>query len=275
MQISGSLAAPAQQSSGMDLGVVPRLEEPGTRDLLCRLWPHLHRGSPHSDPPPYCRDFLNSVYLSESNLDHRLPSGQYSDSYSRYPGERVVGLDTVEHFTGRSLRKDVQQPDRPLLMTDLIGVLGGILFILLMIAFASCIKHRKRLRDEEENGLSFDTLSSQLRQLHQARASQHLLSMLQNLPELPPAPPPDYATVVKEKEEEEDLPSYFQATGELETVFEETGSSMGGDLFEPPASSRTCSPSPLPGAAAVSSSAHTDIEQVKVYGERHQTSDTC
>ena len=34
--------------------------------------------------------------------------------------------------------------------------------------------------------------------------------MLQNLPELPPAPPPDYATVVKEKEEEEDLPSYFQ-----------------------------------------------------------------
>jgi len=257
MQISGSLGAPAQQSAGMDLGVVPRLEEPAPRDTLiqlCRLWPHLHRGSPHSDPPPYCRDFLNSVYLSESNLDHRLPSGQYSDSYSRYPGERVVGLDTVEHFTGRSL--------------SLIGVLGGILFILLMIAFASCIKHRKRLRDEEENGLSFDTLSSQLRQLHQARASQHLLSMLQNLPELPPAPPPDYATVVKEKEEEEDLPSYFQATGELETVFEEAGSTVGGDLFEPSASSRTCSPSPLPGAAAA------DIDQVKVYDEGHQ-SDTC
>ena len=42
----------------MDLGVVPRLEEPAPRDTLiqlCRLWPHLHRGSPHSDPPPYCR----------------------------------------------------------------------------------------------------------------------------------------------------------------------------------------------------------------------------
>lgn len=244
------------------MGVAPALEDPAPRDTLiqlCRLWPHLHHGSSRAEPPTYCRDFLNSVYLSGSTLDHRIPPGHYSDSYSsRYPGERVVGLDTVEqHFTGRSL--------------SLIGVLGGILFILLMIAFASCIKHRKRIRDEEENGLSFDTLSSQLRQLHQARASQHLLSMLQSLPDLPPAPPPDYATVVKEKEEEENLPSYSQATGELETVFEESVETVE----HPDQERRTCCSSPPPGTAASASCSHPDtVQQVKVNNEGRQ-SDTC
>jgi len=126
----------------------------------------------------------------------------------------MVGIDATDDitFTGRSL--------------SLMGVLGGVLFILLIIAFVTCIKHRKRLRDDQGQGLSFDMLSSQLRQIHQARASQHLLSMLSSLPELPPAPPPDYDTVVKQtQKEDQDLPSYSEATGAAEgpclpTVYE-------------------------------------------------------
>merc|ERR1719471_1665602 len=131
----------------------------------------------------------------------------------------MVGIDTTDDitFTGRSL--------------SLMGVLGGVLFILLIIAFVTCIKHRKRLRDEEGDGLNLDMISSHIRQLHQARASRHLLSMLNSLPELPPAPPPDYDTVLKQtQKEEQDLPSYTEATsggvvgggggGGLDTVYE-------------------------------------------------------
>jgi len=190
---------------------------------LCKLWKHIHAHPPPT-PPSFCPDILRKFYLHhqhQQQQQHHLAAGSvsvYDDRY-RYQTHRhvvnsddlMVGIDSMNEltFTGRSL--------------SLLAVLGGVLFILLVVAFVTCIKHRKRVRDEEGDGLSLDMISSQLRQMHQARASQQLLSMLNSLPELPPAPPPDYDTVLKQtaQKEEQDLPSYVEATGGLDTVYEE------------------------------------------------------
>lgn len=184
---------------------------------LCRLWPHIHK-SPPPEPPPFCADILRNFYHNNPSVYDDRFLQNYGTLRNSETGERVVGIDVMDnlHFSGRSL--------------SLIGVLGGVLFILLMIAFVTCIKHRKRLRDEEGDGLNLDAISTQLRHLNQARASQHLLSMLGALPDLQVSPPPDYETVVKQREKEqeewENLPTYSEAIGDddngvLETVFEE------------------------------------------------------
>ena len=87
----------------------------------------------------------------------------------------------------------------------LLGILGGVLFILLIVAFITCIRRRKRWsRDEEGDG---DLLAQHLHQLHQLRSSHGLLGAREL--------PPDYTTVCKQKEEEGEggLPSYSQAVG--------------------------------------------------------------
>lgn len=194
-------------------GSVEMTHSPETLVQLCRLWPHIHK-SPPPDLPSFCHELLRTFYMRHPALnlyDDRLldkagPSLRHAPTP---PDDRNVGIDVADDFsyTSRSL--------------SLVGVLGGILFILLTIAFVTLIKHRKRFREREDEGLNIERLSSHLRQIHQARSSQQLLSMLGNLPELPPAPPPDYETVEKLKEREEELPSYLEATGKLETVYED------------------------------------------------------
>jgi len=201
---------------------------------LCRLWRHIHE-APAPTPPTFCGDVLRQFYRLHQQPASSGDMSLYDDRY-RYQththvlnsDDLMVGIDSMNEltFTGRSL--------------SLLAVLGGVLFILLVVAFVTCIKHRKRVRDEESDGLSLDMISSQLRQMHQARASQHLLSMLSTLPELPPAPPPDYDTVCKQtaQKEEQDLPSYMEATGGLDTVDEEEGAGS-------PAADTQCTPNPV------------------------------
>jgi len=215
MQITGGSLVdhnPASDVSG-DLNANTAMSHsPETLVQLCRLWPHIHK-SPPPDLPSFCVETLRSFYLRHPALnlyDDRL-SNQHSSHRHSQTDERTVGIDLTDDFsyTSRSL--------------SLVGVLGGILFILLTIAFVTLIKHRKRFREREGDGLNLDRISSHLRQLQQARSSQQLLSILGSLPELPPSPPPDYETVEKlrEKEEDGDLPSYLEATGRLDTVHEE------------------------------------------------------
>jgi len=215
MQITGGSLVdhnPASDVSG-DLNANTAMSHsPETLVQLCRLWPHIHK-SPPPDLPSFCVETLRSFYLRHPALnlyDDRL-SNQHSSHRHSQTDERTVGIDLTDDFsyTSRSL--------------SLVGVLGGILFILLTIAFVTLIKHRKRFREREGDGLNLDRISSHLRQLQQARSSQQLLSILGSLPELPPSPPPDYETVEKlrEKEENGDLPSYLEATGRLDTVHEE------------------------------------------------------
>merc|ERR1712004_691184 len=102
---------------------------------------------------------------------------------------------------------------------SLIGILGGVLFILLIVAFITCIRRRKRyagsVRDAENDG---DFLAH-IQQLQQLRSSHQLLGAREA--------PPDYTTVCKQEEEESGLPSYSQAVlqerADLDVEVEEGG----------------------------------------------------
>ncbi|XP_023322680.1 uncharacterized protein LOC111697043 [Eurytemora carolleeae] len=204
MQISGSLAGETiGGTSGItgDLNVstIPPPPSSSTLIQLCRLWTSIHKSPP---PNSLCGgnmsdfSFLVPPHLYDDRVIHK-----YELRNSASEG-RMVGIDVMDntHFTGRSL--------------SLIGVLGGVLLILVMIACVTFFRHRKRVREMDTEGLNFDLFSSQLRQLNQARSSSHIRRILNSFPEVgTPAPPPDYDTVLKDQEKEEDLhlPSYSEA----------------------------------------------------------------
>jgi len=89
---------------------------------------------------------------------------------------------------------------------SIIGILGGVLFILLIVALITCLRRRKRCSTGVE---SHTEDLHHVHSLHQVRVSHHLLGLAREAP-------PDYTTVCKQKEEEEEegLPSYSQAVGE-------------------------------------------------------------
>jgi hypothetical protein len=73
-----------------------------------------------------------------NNVDYRVNNWITIDLLLHRSGERTVGLDLVPtgfQYTGRSL--------------SLISVLGGILVILVILAFISCYKHRKRVSNDD------------------------------------------------------------------------------------------------------------------------------
>jgi len=176
---------------------------------LCSLWPYIHN-SPAPNPPDICQELPKSYILNHKDLFR--DSIQYHPGFIPprrnivTPGNKMIGIDSVHEltFTGRSF--------------SLMGVLGGVLFILLVIAFITCIRHRKRVRTEADGELDLDIISSRIRRIHQVRTGHQLLSVLGSLPDSPPAPPPSYDTVQKLKEKEEsDLPSYLEAIGTEDT----------------------------------------------------------
>lgn len=178
---------------------------------LCSLWPYIHN-SPAPNPPDICQELPKSYILNHRDLFRnsiQYHPGFISPSNRRNivtPGNKMIGIDSVHEltFTGRSF--------------SLMGVLGGVLFILLVIAFITCIRHRKRVRTEADGELDLDIISSRIRRIHQVRTGHQLLSVLSSLPDSPPAPPPSYDTVQKLKEKEEsDLPSYLEAMGTEDT----------------------------------------------------------
>jgi hypothetical protein len=109
----------------------------------------------------------------------------------RHPPPASSDLIATPFGTGRSI--------------SLIGILGGVLFILLIVAFITCLRRRKRWHSGSRDAEA--ELGQQLQQLHQLRSSHQLLQAREA--------PPDYTTVCKQKEEEEGgLPSYSQAVEE-------------------------------------------------------------
>jgi len=174
---------------------------------LCQLWPYIHN-APAPSPPDICNNLLLIDHRRDIFRNSQYHYGQTGSRNTAGPGERAVGVHHIEDeltFSGRSF--------------SLMGVLGGVLFILLVIAFITCIRHRKRVRNEADGELDLDVISSRIRRIHQARAGHHLLSVLSSMPEVAPVPPPDYDTVLKQREKEEsDLPSYLEAIRESEEL---------------------------------------------------------
>jgi len=117
-------------------------------------------------------------------------------------GDRInQGFIGSVQYTGRSI--------------SLVGILGGIIFILLMIACATCIKHRKRYPSEQrhQDRLARQMIVDHIRHVTQARTGQSLLAGLPGIHNVNRGmdKPPDYDTVVKVIEEEGELPSYLEA----------------------------------------------------------------
>jgi len=150
---------------------------------LCKWW----RDSKEEALPSICHQF---VKIRPDKLDKFL-FGDISSQHSFTPIREEIS--TWENFgTGRSI--------------SIAGILGGILFILIIIAFIICLRHRKRYQDQDR------FLSYEMRQLHHNRTSQHLLTQRDQVQDSPP----DYNLVIKLKEEEEgELPSYSQAVGDV------------------------------------------------------------
>merc|ERR1719431_1835747 len=152
--------------------------------------------------PSICHQF---VKIRPDKLDKFL-FGDISSQHSFTPIREEIS--TWENFgTGRSI--------------SIAGILGGILFILIIIAFIICLRHRKRYQDQDR------FLSYEMRQLHHNRTSQHLLTQRDQVQDSPP----DYNLVIKLKEEEEgELPSYSQAVGDVcGDVYGDTRGDARGD----------------------------------------------
>jgi len=144
---------------------------------------------------------LNFLHNQQKMLEYAKKRGENNRFYPVRKlgrGERVGhnGFIGNVQYTGRSI--------------SLVGILGGIIFILLMIACATCIKHRKRypLESRHQDRLARQMIADHIRQVTHGRASAAGLLPLHYRPDKPP----DYDTVVKEEEGE--LPSYVEAVGE-------------------------------------------------------------
>ena len=135
-----------------------RYSPPGHPDTLidlCRLWPLLrHHDGSDSRPPSICSDprfthYLRKdgvlpvadrdaiTYIHNQQKLYEYEMGRKRADQQFFPvkqRERGDGMHTG--FIGR-----VQYSGRSI---SLVGILGGIIFILLMIACATCIKHRKK-----------------------------------------------------------------------------------------------------------------------------------
>jgi hypothetical protein len=197
------------------------LTHPDTLLDLCRLWPLIrHEGS--VQPPSICTDPRFTHYFHKDGLGRSLDmdalnyvnAQQKMFHYEREKdkkrhfvpvryGDRIghQGFIGSVQYTGRSI--------------SLVGILGGIIFILLMIACATCIKHRKRYPSEQrhQDRLARQMIVDHIRHVTQARSGQSLLAGLPGIHNVNRGldKPPDYDTVVKVTEEDGELPSYMEA----------------------------------------------------------------
>jgi len=183
MQINGMVSTEAPPASSST-----RAE---TLSSLCTWW-----ADTKQEPlPSICHQFISPQHREHLwSVLHRHPTHSRDQPFIRHTSHTSHSDDLLytNFGTGRSI--------------SLIGILGGVFFILLIVAVITCCRRRKRCggtrRQREQAG---DLLSQQLHQLHQLRASHHLLGLAREAP-------PDYSTVCKQKEEEEgELPSYSEA----------------------------------------------------------------
>jgi len=142
-------------------------------------------------PPDRLEELLSAPYPPRSG---DFSPVKHSNLHNRLHEHRDTATQDVNPIaTGRSI--------------SMVGVLGGVLFILLLVACITCIRQQKRYQEQE--GPRDSNLSHHLRYVRQLRASQDLMEQL-SYPQQTGDIPPDYSSVVKLGEEGE-LPSYSQA----------------------------------------------------------------
>jgi len=163
-----------------------------TLSSLCNWWINTKQDA----PPSICHWFGDPEKNQRgSSLVSNLNQIQKINSFSSfgYPGH-------VDKFS-------MQQSLHSTGSISLILILGAILFILLIVAFITCISRKKRLEPSSSDDRLNQSLSNHILQMlaisHSATTKDH---------------PPGYVDVVKmKKEEDEELPTYSEAL-EIESI---------------------------------------------------------
>jgi len=146
--------------------------------------------------PYICHQFLQVP----SNQLNQLLSHSHSEEDTLRQGNKwihykskVIDQDDNPFFSGRSI--------------SLVGILGGVIFILLLIAFITCIRQRRNY--QQHNDILHHHVLSQLRHARQVAGDGQVSCGSESERRVPP---PSYTAVIKLKEEEDKgLPTYSVA----------------------------------------------------------------
>jgi len=163
--------------------------QPKSLMTLCSWWERTHA---KADPLPHiCHEFTSPDKLLTGYM---APPRQYNfvgiasdmlDTNSAGDKDMVEAVEHAVDTTGRSI--------------GLVGISLGVLFILFIIAFISCIKRRKTVQTDHVYP-------------HPSIDRQVIVTLGTSRGTREEDIPPDYTQVVRMKEEEDqDLPSYMQA----------------------------------------------------------------
>jgi hypothetical protein len=209
---------------------------------LCLLWTALHRGS---QIPAGCRGVISENHLREieanghdgfSNILDRLDKGEWqgaigADNVTRRRKMTING-EVVDDGQDDHVRFHYRYTTRSL---SVIGVLGGIVLILLVVALSTCIRNRRNILVQDQSSRGHESFARQILIDHIRHLSRGRRGSIGSYDE-PPANdvPPAYDEVVKDHEgvvvEEMDAaaslhpPTYVEAmeiSHRLEAVEEE------------------------------------------------------
>jgi len=174
--------------------------QPKSLMTLCSWWERTHA---KADPLPHiCHEFTSPDKLLTSYMAPprqynfvELASDMLDTSNSAGDNDMVEAVEHAVDTTGRSI--------------GLVGISLGVLFILFIIAFISCIKRRKTVQTDHVYP-------------HPSIDRQVIVTLGTSRGAREEDIPPDYSQVVTMKEEEDqDLPSYIQAVeGHHSSAFE-------------------------------------------------------
>jgi len=168
---------------------------------LCLLWTALHKGG---EVPAGCKSVLSEEDVMEIRMSPRDGIGNVLDrlddgsKYYNWWKERHANqmsndqrdrINFHHRYTNRSL--------------SVIGVLGGIVLILLIVALSTCIKNRRNIMEEptatygNQESFARQILIDHIRHLSQTRRSSNDSAMTSSDSETNNLPPPSYDDAVK------------------------------------------------------------------------------
>eukprot|EP00090_Calanus_glacialis_P014515 TRINITY_DN23318_c0_g1_i7.p1 TRINITY_DN23318_c0_g1~~TRINITY_DN23318_c0_g1_i7.p1 ORF type:complete len:191 (-),score=34.58 TRINITY_DN23318_c0_g1_i7:471-1043(-) len=162
--------------------------QPQSLSSLCSWWESTH--AKDGPLPQICHEYTSPDKLLTGYVAPpmqynfaRVASGMFLESSKQSLARDIIPVEHVAHGAARSI--------------GLIGISLGVLFIIFIIAFISCIKRRKTVQTFVQDDHRSAQVIFRLDEMSQRRKEDI---------------PPDYNTVVKMREEDdEDLPSYTQA----------------------------------------------------------------
>jgi len=185
MQISSTTLLPVEGLSESPTESSVLSQRGQTLVSLCNWW----EDSKPEPIPSICHQFIK---LDPARINE-LVYGEKSGNSFLPVSEEVSAWDSFN--TGRSV--------------SIAGILGGILFILIVLAVFICFKQRKRVQSEHH--FRRDLLPYELVHLEQRTSRLLLGEMVRGVREGQDKPP-DYRQVLHSKQEEDrELPSYCQA----------------------------------------------------------------